>query len=38
MERLKRLEDFIQTMDKLVGALMTLEDLKRNLLGLAKKK
>jgi len=38
IERLKTLEDFIQTMDKLVGVLMTLEDLKRNFLGLAKKK
>jgi DNA-binding transcriptional regulator GbsR (MarR family) len=38
VERLKRLEDFIQTMDKLVGVLMTLEDLKRNLFGLNKKK
>lgn len=37
-ERLKKLEDFIQTMDKLVGVLMTIEDLKRNFLGLAKKK
>lgn len=37
-ERLKKLEDFIQTMDKLVGVLMTLEDLKRNFLGLTKKK
>jgi DNA-binding transcriptional regulator GbsR (MarR family) len=37
-ERLKKLEDFIQTMDKLVGVLMTLEDLKRNLFGLTKKK
>jgi DNA-binding transcriptional regulator GbsR (MarR family) len=38
IERLKKLEDFIQTMDKLVGVLLTLEDLKRNFLGLAKKK
>jgi len=38
IERLKRLEDFIQTMDKTVGVLLTLEDLKRNLFGLAKKK
>lgn len=37
IERLKKLEDFIQTMDKLVGVLMTLEDLKRNLFGLKKK-
>ena len=36
--RLKKLEDFILTMDKLVGVLMTLEDLKRNLFGLTKKK
>lgn len=38
IERLKRLEDFIQTMDKMVGVLLTLEDLKRNLLGMEKKK
>ncbi len=38
VDRLKKLEDFIQTMDKLVGVLMTLEDLKRNFLGLGKKK
>jgi DNA-binding transcriptional regulator GbsR (MarR family) len=38
IERLKKLEDFIQTMDKLVGVLMTLEDLKRNFFGLSKKK
>jgi DNA-binding transcriptional regulator GbsR (MarR family) len=38
IDRLKKLEDFIQTMDKLVGVLMTLEDLKRNLFGLTKKK
>jgi DNA-binding transcriptional regulator GbsR (MarR family) len=38
VDRLKRLEDFIKTMDKLVGVLMTLEDLKRNLFGLNKKK
>jgi len=38
IDRLKKLEDFIQTMDKLAGVLMTLEDLKRNFLGLAKKK
>jgi DNA-binding transcriptional regulator GbsR (MarR family) len=37
-ERLKKLEDFITTMDQLVGMLATLEDLKRNFLGLAKKK
>ena len=38
IDRLKKLEDFITTMDKLVGVLMTLEDLKRNFLGLSKKK
>ncbi len=38
IERLKKLEDFIQTMDKLVGVMLTLEDLKRNFLGLGKKK
>ncbi|MHB8880311.1 MAG: GbsR/MarR family transcriptional regulator [Thermodesulfovibrionales bacterium] len=38
IERLKKLEDFIQTMDKLVGVLMTLEDLKRNFFGITKKK
>lgn len=38
IDRLKKLEDFIQTMDKLVGVLMTLEDLKRNLFGVMKKK
>lgn len=38
IERLKKLEDFIQTMDKMVGVLLTLEDLKRNLFGLGKKK
>lgn len=38
VDRLKKLEDFIQTMDKLVGVLMTLEDLKRNFFGLVKKK
>jgi DNA-binding transcriptional regulator GbsR (MarR family) len=38
IERLKRLEDFIQTMDKMVGVLLTLEDLKRNLFGMGKKK
>jgi DNA-binding transcriptional regulator GbsR (MarR family) len=37
-DRLKKLEDFIQTMDKMVGVMLTLEDLKRNFLGLAKKK
>jgi DNA-binding transcriptional regulator GbsR (MarR family) len=38
VERLKKLEDFISTMDQLVGMMMTLEDLKRNFLGLGKKK
>jgi DNA-binding transcriptional regulator GbsR (MarR family) len=38
VERLKKLEDFIGTMDKFVGALLTLEDLKRNFLGISKKK
>ncbi len=38
IERLKKLEDFISTMDKFVGVLLTLEDLKRNFLGLSKKK
>ena len=38
LERLKMLEDFIQTMDRFVAVLMTLEDLKRNLFGLTKKK
>jgi len=36
VDRLKKLEDFIQTMDKLVGVLMTLEDLKRNIFGINK--
>jgi DNA-binding transcriptional regulator GbsR (MarR family) len=38
VERLKKLEDFIGTMDQLVGMLLTLEDLKRNFLGPGKKK
>lgn len=38
IERLKKLEDFIQTMDKLVSVFMTLEDLKRNFFGPAKEK
>lgn len=38
IERLKKLEDFIVTMDRLVGVLLTLEDLKRNFLGSSKKK
>jgi len=36
--RLKKLEDFIATMDKLVGVMLTLEDLKKNFLGISKKK
>ncbi|HWR71655.1 MAG TPA: hypothetical protein VN604_00635 [Nitrospirota bacterium] len=38
VERLKKLEDFISTMDQMVGMLLTLEDLKRNFLGMGKKK
>ena len=38
IERLKKLEDFIKTMDKLVSVLLTLEDLKRNFLGVSKVK
>lgn len=38
VERLKKLEDFIATMDKLVSVFITLEDLKQNFLGLTKKK
>jgi DNA-binding transcriptional regulator GbsR (MarR family) len=38
VERLSKLEDFIGTMDQLVGMLLTLEDLKRNFLGIGKKK
>lgn len=38
VERLKKLEDFISTMDQIVGMVLTLEDLKRNFLGLGKKK
>lgn len=38
VERLKKLEDFISTMDQLVGMMLTLEDLKRNFLGFRKKK
>jgi DNA-binding transcriptional regulator GbsR (MarR family) len=38
VDRLKKLEDFITTMDQLVGILLTLEDLKRNFLGIVKKK
>ncbi len=36
-ERLKRLEDFIVTMDKLVSVFLTLEDLKSNFLKLGRK-
>lgn len=36
-ERLKRLEDFIVTMDKLVSAFLTLEDFKSNFLKLGRK-
>ncbi len=38
VDRLKSLEDFISTMDQMVGVLLTLEDVKRNFLGLRKKK
>lgn len=38
VERLKKLEDFIGTMDKFVGVLLTLEDLKKNFFGLSRKK
>ena len=38
IERLKKLDDFIKTMDKLVSVLLTLEDLKRNFLGVSKVK
>lgn len=38
VERLKKLEDFISTMDQLVGMLLTLEDIKRNVLGIGKRK
>ncbi len=38
VERLKKLEDFISTMDQMVGMLLKLEDLKRNFLGMGKKK
>jgi DNA-binding transcriptional regulator GbsR (MarR family) len=37
-ERLERLEDFISTMDRLVGVLITLEDLKKNFWSIGKKK
>jgi len=36
-DRLKKLEDFITTMDRLVGTLLTLEDLKRNIFNPLKK-
>lgn len=38
VERLKKLEDYISTMDQMVGMLLTLEDLKRNFPGMGKKK
>lgn len=38
LDRLKSLEDFISTMDQIVGMLLTLEDVKRNFLGLGRKK
>lgn len=38
VERLKKLEDFISTMDQFVGTILALEDIKRNYLGLGKKK
>ncbi len=38
VERLKKLEDFIATMDQLVGMMLTLEDLKRNFIGFGKKR
>jgi DNA-binding transcriptional regulator GbsR (MarR family) len=38
VDRLKKLEDFITSMDQLVGVMLTLEDLKRNFLGIVKKK
>lgn len=38
VDRLKSLEDFISTMDQIVGMLLTLEDIKRNFRGLVKKK
>jgi DNA-binding transcriptional regulator GbsR (MarR family) len=36
VERLKKLEDFIGTMDQFVGMVLTLEDLKRNFKGIVK--
>lgn len=38
VERLKKLEDFISTMDQIVGMILTLEDLKSNFFGIKKKK
>ncbi len=38
VDRLKKLENFITSMDQLVGVVLTLEDLKRNFLGIVKKK
>ncbi len=38
VERLKRLEDFISTMDQMVGMLLTLEDVKRNCFAFGRKK
>jgi len=38
VDRLKKLEDFIKTMDQLVGIMLTLEDLKQNFLGIVKRK
>lgn len=38
VERLKKLEDFISTMDNLVGMLLALKDVKRNFLGMGRKK
>jgi DNA-binding transcriptional regulator GbsR (MarR family) len=38
VDRLKKLEDFISTMDQVVGMVLTLEDLKRNFPGIGKKK
>lgn len=38
VERLKKLEDFISTMDQMVGMLLTLEDLKRSFFGSVRKK
>lgn len=35
LESLRRLEEFIATMDRMVGLILTLEDLKKNFLGLS---